>query len=189
MLSELLTLRTIYCHRVFLKIMDLSLQIKQSGAEIGMCQTFQNRLTDGLPVQRLVELFFLGVDFCIGSDFPALPFLRERVGSQGDQYGFYLDNGHINDTNRERLALYGDCRAWLQYQNSRLCKAYIRHNSKADIFVSGSSTLTIDAFDNAQLNIIVAGKDSAVFVYLYGNATCTVNGQGVKVTHKNKETY
>lgn len=169
--------------------MDLTLQIKQDGAAKGMCQTFQNLLTEGLPVQRLSTLFFKGIDFCISSDFPTLPFLRENIGNKGEEYGFYLDNRHIMEVNRQKLVLNGECRARVQYQNCNVGKLYVRHNSSAQLFVSGRSTVTIDAFDDSHLNIIVAGKDSQVFVYLYGNATCSFVGQGVKVTHKNKTTY
>ncbi len=169
--------------------MDLTLRIKEDGARKGMCAFYQGKLIEGLSIQRLSTLFFRGIDFCIGNDFPTLEFLRKNIRSQGDQYGFCLDNKDVRETNIPRLCLNGECKARLQYQNCNLGRLYVRHGSSAKLFVSGTSVVTIDAFDDSHLDIIVAGNDSKVLVYLYGNATCTAAGQGVKITHKNKQTY
>ena len=55
--------------------------------------------------------------------------------------------------------------------------------------VSDNAYVTIDAFDNSNLVIAVAGSNAQVIVNLYGNAQVEVIGSGVEVHTHNKTHY
>ena len=68
-------------------------------------------------------------------------------------------------------------------------RIFARHNSQGAVNVSDNAYVTIDAFDNSNLVIAVAGSDAQVIVNLYGNAQVEVIGSGVEIKKHNKNTY
>lgn len=164
-------------------------RLKKDGMAKGLCQLWQNKLRDGVSVKRLVELYVRGIDFCIKNDYPTLDFIRENFKGKCELYGVYVDDQELELRNMPDVVLQGDCKGELTYDGYSVCRAFIRHNSDVTIKAYGNAHLTIDVFDNAILELSVAGTNARVLVNKYGDARVECSGVGVKVVSKNKKTY
>lgn len=77
----------------------------------------------------------------------------------------------------------------MEYDGYTVSRIYARHNSKVSVNVSDHAIVTIDAFDNTDLVVAVAGKDAQVMVNMYGDSKIQCIGDCIKVKYNNKKTY
>ena len=104
-------------------------------------------------------------------------------------YGGFIDDDVQGLKNEKNVVLNGNCRAMLEYDGYSVSNLFVRHNSQGSVNVSGFAVLDIDAFDNSNLVVAVAGNTARVRVTLYGNAQVQCIGSGIKVIKKNQKTY
>lgn len=168
--------------------MDLINQLKEDGTEKGLCRQWRMKLQQGMSVEALAKLYIEGIDFCISEDYPTLDFLREHFKGSCEPYGVFVDDV-VKECNAPDVVLNGDCKAILEYDGFSVSRIFARHNSQGAVNVSDNAYVTIDAFDNSNLVIAVAGSDAQVIVNLYGNAQVEVIGSGVEIKKHNKNTY
>ncbi len=154
-----------------------------------MCRYGQLELSrSNVTTERLVQLYFKEIDFCIGKDVPTLDILRQSFKGKCEPFGVFVDDLGVRERNREKVSLNGECKAELFYNGFSVSRVFIRHTSAANVTACGYAHLTIDVFDNAKLAVAVAGTNARVLVNVYGNAQ--VQGTGaVKIVNKNKTTY
>lgn len=169
--------------------METILQLKVDGTNKGLCDQWQSKLTKTSGVKRLSDLFFRGIDFCISEDFPTLEFMRENFKGKAEKHGIFIDHEIQYEENFPQMVLNGDCNASLLYDQYNVSQLYIRHNSKVKIAVKDHAILTIDAFDDSEIEIETLSNGCKAFVNLYGNSKVTHKGTRVVIRKKNKETY
>lgn len=165
--------------------MELIQQIKLDGARNGMCRLFQTRLKPGLDTKDLADMYFKGMDFCIGRDFPTLEFMRENFKGTGEMYGVYIDSDNVSTRNPKRAVLIGDSNVKMTFDGFSVSRVFVRHGSMATIRVSGYANLSVDAFDNARIYVDVIGSKAKVIVDTYGDARAVCAGMA-KISHKQK---
>lgn len=169
--------------------MELVEQLRKDGTEKGLCSLWQKKLRGNLDTEALVRLYIKGIDFCVKNDYPTLDFLRENFKGNSEPYGVYIDEELPLLVNKPDLVLNGACRGELAYNGYSVSRVVVRHTSHVTIDACGYAHLTIDVFDEASLKLTVAGTNARVLVNRYGNADVEVEGVGVKVVFKNKNTY
>ena len=169
--------------------MELTKQLKADGIAKGLCEQYQGLLERCDNTEKMVRLFFRGIDFCIKNDYPTLDFMRKHFKGKSGPYGGYIDDEVQDLKNAENVVLNGDCKAMLEYDGYSVCNLFARHNTQGSVNVSGYAVLNIDAFDNSNLVVAVAGNTARVRVTLYGNAQVQCIGSGIKVIKKNQKTY
>lgn len=169
--------------------METIVQLKVDGVNKGLCEDWQNKLTKASGIKRLSELFIRGIDFCISEDFPTLEFLRNNFKGKCEKHGIFIDHEIKYEQNIPQMALNGSCNAKLLYDQYNVSLLYVRHESKAKIVVKDHAVLTIDIFDNSEIEVESLSHSCKAFVNVYGNAKVTITGTGIHVRYKNKETY
>lgn len=171
--------------------MKLVQELLKCGQQKGMCHKFQRELVGDLSYQRIAELYFKGMDFCVKADYPSLEFCRsiQEHLPEVAKHGVYVDAEVQDLHNVEKLCFLGDCKALVSYNGFSVGLMYARHNTQAAVNVSDNAILRIDAFENTHLVVAVAGNNAEVVVNLYGDASVETIGTGIKVIHKNKTTY
>lgn len=169
--------------------METILQLKVDGTNKGLCDQWQSKLTKTSGVKRLSDLFFRGIDFCISEDFPTLEFMRENFKGKAEKHGIFIDHEIKYEENFPHMVLNGDCNASLLYDQYNVSQLYVRHKSKVKVVVKDHAILTIDAFDDSQIDIETLSNSCKAFVNLYGNANVIHKGTRVVIRKKNKETY
>lgn len=168
--------------------MDIAEQLRSDGIGKGLCRLWQGKLTPGLGVKDLADLYKRGIDFCISEDYPTLDFLRENFKGKCEDFGVYIDD-EVDAINQDQVVLNGACRAVLAYDGYSVSRVYARHGAEVAINACDSAWVTVDAFDDARIVVAVAGKDAHVSVNLYGDASVECLGDGITINRKNKRTY
>ncbi len=168
--------------------MELKEQLNADGKAKGLCRDYQRRIKASGSIGDLVWLFIRGIDFCVKNDYPTLEFMREHFKGKSEPYGGYVDDD-IDVRNKPELVLNGHCRAFLEYDEYSVARIVARHTSECAINVSEHAIVTIDAFDNVNLTVAVAGTDAQVYVNKYGDSKVECIGQGIIVTNHNKNIY
>lgn len=164
-------------------------QIKTDGIAKGMCRYGQVELSrNNITTERLAQLFFKQIDFCIGKDVPTLDMLRQGFKGKCELFGVFVDQEDVRERNREELALNGDCKAELSYNGFTVSRVYARHTSELNVTACGSAHVTIDIFDDVKLALSVIGSKARVLVNVYGNAQVQCTGSA-KIVKKNQATY
>ncbi len=153
----------------------------------GVCQKGAKDLSGDLSVERLSQLFFKYVDFCVGRDTPSLEQLRKFKGKV-EEYGIFVDD-EVKTDDLENAVLNGECKGFLKYTGYSVSRLFIRHTSQAAVNVEDHAYVTIDIFDNSHLYLAVAGANAKVYVNVYGDAQVECNGSGIQVVNKKRETY
>lgn len=141
-----------------------------------------------MSVEELAALYIKGIDFCISEDYPTLDFLRDNFKGSCEPFGVFVDD-EVEKRNAPDAVLNGDCKVFLEYDGFAVSRIFARHNTQGSVNVSDNAYVTIDAFDNTNLVIAVAGSDAQVIVNLYGNAQVEIIGSGVEIKKHNKTTY
>lgn len=168
--------------------MELVQQLKKDGIDKGLCRLWQMKLRQDIDYKSLIELYIRGIDFCIMNDYPTVDFIREHFKGKCEEFGVFIDDD-VEQKNAPNIVLNGNCRAFLEYDGYSVANIYARHNTRGSVNVSDNSIVTIDIFDDSDLNVATAGDDAKVFVNVYGNANVECLGSGIKVINKNKKTY
>lgn len=168
---------------------ELISQLKTDGIAKDLCQQYQGLLERCGDTEKMVQLFFRGIDFCIKNDYPTLDFMRKHFKGKSEPYGGFIDDDVQGLKNEKNVVLNGNCRAMLEYDGYSVSNLFVRHNSQGSVNVSGFAVLDIDAFDNSNLVVAVVGNTARVRVTLYGNAQVQCIGSGIKVIKKNQKTY
>lgn len=168
--------------------MELVQQLKKDGIDKGLCRLWQMKLRQDIDYKSLIELYIRGIDFCIMNDYPTVDFIREHFKGKCEEFGVFIDDD-VEQKNAPNIVLNGNCRAFLEYDGYSVANIYARHNTRGSVNVSDNSIVTIDIFDDSELNVATAGDDAKVFVNVYGNANVECLGSGIKVINKNKKTY
>ena len=153
---------------------------------LGVCKKGDKDLSGDISVERISQLFFKYSDFCIGKNTPSLDQLRKFRGMV-EEYGLYVDDEIKGLRNKADIALNGECKAMLEYDEYSVSRLYIRHDSKAAVNVSDFAVVTIDLYDHANLALAVAGNGAKVIVNKYGDAKVEYIGQGVIVNNHIKK--
>ncbi len=168
--------------------MELVQQLKKDGIDKGLCRLWRMKLRQDIDYKSLIELYIRGIDFCIMNDYPTVDFIREHFKGKCEEFGVFIDDD-VEQKNAPNIVLNGNCRAFLEYDGYSVANIYARHNTRGSVNVSDNSIVTIDIFDDSELNVATAGDDAKVFVNVYGNANVECLGSGIKVINKNKKTY
>ena len=168
--------------------MELIEQLKNDGIAKGLCRQWQMKLKSDLQICDLAKLYIQGIDFCINKNYPTIDFIRNNFKGKCEPYGIYVDDT-VNTLNKPDTVLNGCCNANLIYSGFSVSRVYARHNSKLLVKVMNYAHVTIDLFDETSLNLVSIGSKARVLVNVYGNAKITSFGNGIKVIHKNRNTY
>ena len=168
--------------------MELINQLKEDGTAKGLCRLWRMKLRQDLSVEELAKLYIKGIDFCISEDYPTLDYMRDNFKGKCEPYGIYMDD-RVEALNKADIVLLGNCAALLEYDHFNVSRIYARHNSQGAVIVGDHAYVTIDAFDNSDLAIAVAGTDARVIVNLYGNSKIKTYGSGISVNEMNKTAY
>ena len=145
--------------------MKVGKEIALEAKKKGICAKWFSDMLKQNDVKPLCEMYFRGDDWAMENDFPDLSILRKFRGNI-DQYGMHTDfEGELSD--QHNTALFGKSVARLNYGGFFAGTLIIRHDSKAEINISGNAFLVINLLDNAFVQVECT-DEAKVIIYQYG---------------------
>lgn len=164
---------------------DLVNKLISDGFGQGMCSDGQHNLIEAKDKSDMVSAFWRGIDFCLARNYPGLSTLKDFFLQELQAQHIYIDES-VSLINVRRSAFLGDCTAEFIANEYTVSRLYVKHNSLLTVKASDHAYVMVDALDNTLVNVEVIGS-AKVIVNLYSKAR--VSGEGMKVVHKNRETY
>lgn len=141
-------------------------------------------------LQKLVECYFYYIRQCIQKGFPSLAYMRQYLGSAAAKYGGYIDaTGDVQP--QRNMAFVGDSNCQFTATGYNIHQVWLQNDSKLLAIATDHSHLHIDCFGNSELIVRMASPTARVWVNLYGDSHCSVEGYSDRVitTIHNKATY
>lgn len=114
----------------------------QQARALGVC----SMLTGTESTRELMQLLFTppGVEFCTKHNFPDMETAREFRGEVAQAHGIYIDAGSIELRNPRQVALIGNTRARLHYDDpSKAHQVITMHGASASIAAQGYAVVFI----------------------------------------------
>lgn len=130
----------------------------------------------------LAKLYIKHIDYCISADKPSLSFMRQHIKDRCKPYGVMVDSV-VDCRDMPNLVLNGESYGIASYGGYSVSRIYARHKSDLFVMVSECAILTVEAYDDATVDIRTIGVNAVVIVYLYGNAKLRCSGAGIRVRH------
>ncbi len=133
--------------------------------------------------KRLAKLYIKNIDYCINTNKPSLSFMRQHIKGRCEPYGVMVDSV-VDCRDMPNLVLNGESYGIASYGGYSVSRIYARHKSDLFVMVSECAILTVEAYDDATVDIRTIGVNARVIVYLYGNAKVKRSGVGIRVRNR-----
>ena len=73
--------------------MDLGRTLAKDAAKKGICKPWHDELKNfGNDIDKMLEMYLKGIDFCLESDFPDKDFIAKQFKGKMETSGVFLDD-------------------------------------------------------------------------------------------------
>lgn len=170
--------------------MNLSHELAKQAKKNGICEDWYLALKNEKNIDKMLEMYVKGIDFCLSNDYPSNHFIAKNFKGKMEKYGIHLDEVLCIESESKVIAL-GKCTGTIELFNFDVSEIFVKNECNLTLVAEGNSFVMIDVFDNS--NIIIHAYDNAKFcVNRYGGtvefARHNLTSQ-VKIIEKNKKTY
>ena len=155
-----------------------------------ICNEWYQQLKTAPDMDAILEMYIKGIDFCFSNEFPSNAFIRRYFKGKMEHKHIYLDETVFLENTRDVICL-GDTRINFLANQYAVSQIYIKDNCKGKIVVKDFAFVTIDLFDNSEIEIEASGE-SKVVVNVYKGAKVNVKELDktyTKVSYKQTKTY
>lgn len=151
---------------------ELNEELRNQAKHLGLCNDWQRLWRKDWSKEKMVEMMYRGLDFCLKYHYPANDFLVKH---------FELDflrksNVFVDDTysvcNPKQSLVLGNSKIIFRYSAWGFGNVYVRDNSSAKIFTRNKSFVIVHLFDNAHVE--AEQKDKSKFVIIKHSTDVTI---------------
>lgn len=155
----------------------------------GISDEWRDRLIVQTGVAGMVAMYVRGIDFCMAHNWPDLETLREHFA--GDpivrDHGIFIDAKNVDVKNRATTVLLGASDAAISFDGHQSGEIYVRHDSNANLAVSGRAFVVVNVYDAATIQI-TATDHASILVKTHGSGRIIVDRGPDAVVRFNDQT-
>lgn len=169
--------------------MKLNNELAKQAKIHGICDDWYLQLKNETEIDKMIEMYIKGIDFCLSNNFPSNDFIRKNFKGKMESHGIYLDED-FNVVSMPKVVSLGKCGGIIEADNFDICEIFIKNESNIKVIARANSFIMIDIFDNTNLEI-VASDNARVCVNHYGGIIyqSSSDKSTIKIIEKNKKTY
>lgn len=169
--------------------MKLNYELAKQAKAHGICENWYLELKNENNIDKMLDMYVKGIDFCLSNDYPSNHFIRKNFKGKMEKHGIHLDET-LNIVSEPKVIALGKCTGKIELDSFDVCEIFVKNESNLTIVAKGNSFVMIDLFDN-----------STIDVHTYDNAKVCINRYGgqvdeyknenseIKLIEKNKKTY
>jgi len=162
---------------------DLKKALAKEAKAAGICKEWYRYILDANSKDRLLLLYYAGLDFALGNDFPSKR-LRDEFNGIRQSYGIY-DNGEVfGRINTRRILAYKGAVGAASYDGYTVGQVWARAGSKITVSASANAFVTIDMIEGASVEVEAWGE-ARVIVFRHGGDLKFKEQEKSKVTINN----
>ena len=139
---------------------QLNKDLRDMAIACGLCNEWQGLWKNDWSEEKMVVMFYKGIDFFFDKRFMSNDFIKQRFGSD-----FRYANGVLVDEKRSMMnmkhaCILGKSEATLRYNLSHNGEVYVADNSHLHLIARNNSFVIVRLIGNAQADI--EKKDSII---------------------------
>jgi hypothetical protein len=161
---------------------------KQAKAN-GICAEWHADLKQMEDIEKLLDMYISGIDFCLSNDYPSNDYIRANFKGKMEHRGVFLDHD-LKVAGQRTVVALGSCTGEVYVSGYDVSEIYLKHDSEIVLHVSGNSFAMVDMFDNSKLSIVASDNAKVCINHYGGEFIMGKRGNAViKIREKNKKTY
>jgi len=169
--------------------MALNKELAKMAQKHGICENWYLQLKNENNIDKMLEMYVKGIDFCLSNNYPSNEFIRDNFKGKMEKHGIHLDEV-LDLKSDSKVIVLGKCKGTLEVDCFDVCEVFVKHDSDIIIMAHDNSFVMVDIFDNAKV-IIFTYDDAKVVVNRYGGTVTQSKNENsvIKVIDKNQNTY
>lgn len=169
--------------------MALNTNLAKMAKKHGICENWYMTLKNENDIDKMLEMYVKGIDFCLSNDYPSNDFIHDNFKGKMEKHGIHLDEV-LDIESKPTIIALGKCKGMITSNLFDVCQIFAKHESELIITAHGNSFVMIDIFDNAKVTIF-AYDNAKVCINRYGGKVTQSKNENsiIKVIEKNQKTY
>lgn len=125
----------------------------------GLCDLWYSKWRDSTDIDKLLDMYVRGFDFCVENDYPPLDFIRENFRLDDlHRHHIYLDEDvDIAKGSSDTYIFLGNCTGEIHFSGFAVSNVYIRHKSSINITCDGYSKVFVSLYEDSACSHEVKG--------------------------------
>lgn len=163
---------------------ELKKALAKEAKAAGICKEWHKYILEANSKERLLTLFYAGLDFVISNDYPSKR-LRDEFSGTRQAYGIFDDGEVFSRRNPRNILAYSGAVGAVSYDGYTVGQLWARAGSKITVRASANAYVSIDMVEGASVKIETSGK-ARVSVFLHGGTLEHREQEEATVTIKNE---
>ena len=145
----------------------LSIELRSMARDNGLCDLWYSKWRDNTDVDKLLDMYVRGFDFCTEHDYPPLDFIRENFRLEDlHRHHIYLDESvAISKGSSDTYIFLGDCTGEIRFSGFAVSNVYIRHDSNINVICDGYSKVFVSLYEDSDCNIVLKSGTATAKTY------------------------
>lgn len=162
--------------------MNVSKQLKNTAISLGICKEHADKWDNDWTTEDLVNYFMTNPNWCLKRHFPSHEILKRNFNNTFVQSkGVFVDSD-VTLRAVDSSYVFLNCRSGIITKD--VCRLYFGIGGVARIIVESNGYLTVDVYDDVDLDIELRDNSSKLVVFQYGDRTPKVKGKNFKIVKK-----
>ena len=143
---------------------ELNKELKSQAVHLNMCDEWAKRWNKDWSNERMVEVMYRNLDFCLQHHWPANDFIVKHWDLEFLRKSKVFVNDRYSVVNPRESLVLGNSELIVRYNAWNHGVIHIRDNSSAKIFARNSSFAIVHLYENAKVSVEQTDKAKVVLV-------------------------
>jgi hypothetical protein len=143
---------------------ELNKELKSQAVHLNMCDEWAKRWNKDWSNERMVEVMYRNLDFCLQHHWPANDFIVKHWDLEFLRKSKVFVNDRYSVVNPRESLVLGTSELIVRYNAWNHGVIHIRDNSSAKIFARNSSFAIVHLYENAKVSVEQTDKAKVVLV-------------------------
>lgn len=169
--------------------MKLNKELAKQAKNHGICKEWHADLKSTEDIEKMLDMYLKGIDFCLSNDYPKNDFIRANFKGKMEHKGIHLDE-RLNVVNERKVVCLGNCFGTVETDSFHVSEVFVKNGSEIIITARGNSFVMIDMFDDSQVTVYVKDNAKVCINHYGGDFFRNEDNNGmIKVIEKYSKTY
>lgn len=162
----------------------LNKELREQAISLGLCEEWTNLWKDDWSEEKMVEMMYRGLDFCLQHHWPSNDFIVGKFRREFlRNHNIFIDDKYSTINPKEGLVL-GKSEVKIRFNSNCYGNIHVRDNSSVKLTAKNRSFVIVHLYENS--HIAAEKYDSAELVIVKHSRAVTIDaGNGIVI----KEEY
>lgn len=143
---------------------ELNNDLRNQAIHLGLCNDWQKLWSKEWDREKMVEMMFRGINFCVKYHYPSNNFILKHFDQDFRRKSKVFVNDKYSITNPEKSLILGTSDITVRYNAWNHGNIHVRDNSKVKLHARNHSFVIVHLHENAQVTAEQTDKAKIVLV-------------------------